>query len=126
MSKSFEEMLNNLCLFFSRIRESELKLNRQKCVLFQREVEYLVHIVSENGKKTDLKKTDIPVSTIKKKVLGDLLKGFQQLLNFFIVLQKRKLGLNGLVIVKKSFSHLKTVLSTLLILFSLEKIHLSF
>ena len=53
MAKSFDEMLDNLRTIFVRIRNANLKLNRKKCTFFQREVEYLGHIVSEKGIKTD-------------------------------------------------------------------------
>ena len=36
-----------------RIKEAGLKLQPNKCHLFQREVEYLGHIVSDEGVKTD-------------------------------------------------------------------------
>ena len=56
MAKSFDGMLDNLRTIFVRIRNANLKLNRKKCTFFQREVEYLGHIVSEKGLKTDPKK----------------------------------------------------------------------
>ena len=62
MAKSFDEMLDNLRTIFGRIRNANLKLNRKKCTFFQSEVEYLGHIVSEKGIKTDPKKIEAIVN----------------------------------------------------------------
>ena len=48
MAKIFEQHLTNLEVF-SRMKEANLKLNPKKCLLFQKEVEFLGHIVSANG-----------------------------------------------------------------------------
>ena len=50
MAKSFDEMLDNLRTIFVRIGNLNLKLNRKKCTFFQREVENLGQIVSEEHK----------------------------------------------------------------------------
>ena len=52
MGKTFEEHLTNLEEVFSRMKEANLKLNPKKCLLFQKEVEFLGHTVSANGIKT--------------------------------------------------------------------------
>ena len=52
MGKTFEEHLTNLEEVFSRMKEANLKLNPKKCLLFQKEVEFLGHTVSSNGIKT--------------------------------------------------------------------------
>ena len=71
VEKILRDLLNDICLiylddvncmyvicirFFVGIRNANLELNRKKCTFFQREVEYLGHIVSEKGIKTDPKK----------------------------------------------------------------------
>ena len=72
MAKSFDGILDNLHTIFVRIRNTNLKLNRKKCTFFQREVEYLGHIVSEKGIKTDPKKIEAivnwPIPSCKKQV----------------------------------------------------------
>ena len=46
---TFQETLDNLETVFKRLREANLKLKPSKCNLFQKEVEFLGHIISENG-----------------------------------------------------------------------------
>lgn len=49
MEKSFLEELERLEEVFVRFESAGLKLKRSKCVLFQKSVTYLGHIVSERG-----------------------------------------------------------------------------
>ena len=51
--KTFEEELKRLEEVFVRFRSSGLKLKPSRCVLFQKRVTYLGHIVSESGIATD-------------------------------------------------------------------------
>jgi hypothetical protein len=51
MGNSFHEMLLNLDLVFDRFRRAKLKLKPSKCHLFQREIEFCGHIVSEGGRR---------------------------------------------------------------------------
>ena len=53
---SIEECINNLRIVFDRVRKAGLKLKPSKCSLFQRETNYLGHIISADGVKTDPKK----------------------------------------------------------------------
>ena len=48
-SKTFEEQFTNFELVFERLRNSNLKLNPKKCNLFQKEVTFLGHTISEKG-----------------------------------------------------------------------------
>ena len=50
---TFSQELANLDQVFERLRKAKLKLSPKKCVLFQREVNYLGHIVSEEGISPD-------------------------------------------------------------------------
>ena len=72
MAKSFDGMLDNLHTIFVRIRNANSKLHRKKCNFFQREVEYLGHIVSEKGINTDPKIIEAtvnwPIPSCKKQV----------------------------------------------------------
>jgi len=47
--RSFEEQLYRLDEVFARLRSAKLKLKPSKCSFFQRSVEFLGHVVSENG-----------------------------------------------------------------------------
>lgn len=50
--KDFEDALNNLAQVFKRLEASGIKLKPKKCLLFQKEVEFLGHLVTENGVAT--------------------------------------------------------------------------
>ena len=56
IGKSMEEHNQNLVKVFDRLRVAGLKLKPTKCKLAQRSVEYLGHVVSEEGVRTDPKK----------------------------------------------------------------------
>jgi hypothetical protein len=55
IGRTFQEHLLNLWKVFRWFREARLKLNLEKCQLFQKEVWYLRHTVSLNGVTTDPK-----------------------------------------------------------------------
>ncbi len=50
---SFQETLDNLMAILCRFREYNIKLKANKCFLFQRKVNFLGHVVSENGIEYD-------------------------------------------------------------------------
>ena len=52
-SKTYEEHLERLESVFSRLKDAGLKLKPSKCLLFQRSIKYLGHIVSSEGIATD-------------------------------------------------------------------------
>lgn len=54
--RTFESMLSNLDSVLGKLQEAGLKLKPRKCQLFKREVEYLGHIISASGIRTDPKK----------------------------------------------------------------------
>jgi hypothetical protein len=58
IGRTFREHLLNLRNVFQRFRETHLKLNSEKCQLFQKEVRYLGHIVSPEGITTDPEKLE--------------------------------------------------------------------
>ena len=58
-SKTPEEHLHQLGLVFQKISEAGLKLKPSKCKFFQTRLEYLDHIVSEKGIKTNPKKIQV-------------------------------------------------------------------
>ena len=53
---SFLDHVSNLRQIFTRLQKAKLKLSPKKCILFQREVNYLGHVVSEEGISTDPQK----------------------------------------------------------------------
>ncbi|MES9884702.1 MAG: RNase H-like domain-containing protein [Sedimenticola sp.] len=65
--KTFEEALYNLESVLQRFRTASLKLKPSKCALFQTQVSFLGHVVSESGISCDPKKivtiTNWPVPT---------------------------------------------------------------
>jgi hypothetical protein len=74
IGRSFHENLTNLRKVFQRFREVRLKINPEKCHLFQKEVLYLGHIISPEGITTEPEKLEAvrewPTPRINTK-LGD-------------------------------------------------------
>ena len=52
----FDEAISNLQCVFDRLRIANLKLKPKKCTLFQRQVQFLGHVVSDNGVSCDPEK----------------------------------------------------------------------
>ncbi|GFT17022.1 retrovirus-related Pol polyprotein from transposon 297 [Trichonephila clavipes] len=59
--RTFEEHLQNIRKVLSKLRDANLKLNPSKCKFFQKEVNYLGHIISAEGVRTNPEK----VSAVK-------------------------------------------------------------
>lgn len=57
-SKSLSEHLDHLKQVFSILQQHQLYLKRSKCSFNQRSLEYLGHVISEQGVSTDSKKTE--------------------------------------------------------------------
>ena len=55
-SKTPEEHIDRLCSVFQKLDQAGLHLKPSKCEFFKKRVEYLGHIVSENGIETNPKK----------------------------------------------------------------------
>jgi hypothetical protein len=56
--RMFQEQLLNLRKVFQQVEEARLKLNPEKCQLFQKELRYVGHAVSPAGKTTGLEKLE--------------------------------------------------------------------
>lgn len=56
VGRTFEDHLQNLTKVLSKIRGANLKLSPEKCSFFRRQVNFLGHIVSEEGVQTDPEK----------------------------------------------------------------------
>lgn len=57
--KDFQSTLANLEQIFLRFRQANLKLKPKRCALFQREIMNLGHLVTGEGIKCDLAKTEV-------------------------------------------------------------------
>jgi len=57
-ARDFDTHLHRLQDVFDRLRAAKLKLHINKCFLFQRRVEFLGHVLSENGVKVQMAKVD--------------------------------------------------------------------
>ncbi len=57
--KTFADMITNLDLVLVKLSEAGLKLKPRKCQLFKREVEFLGHVITQEGVKTDPKKIEV-------------------------------------------------------------------
>lgn len=62
LGRTFEDHLHNLQAVFHRFREAGLKLKLPKCAFFQSKVQYLGHIISEEGVAPDPAKIQKVVS----------------------------------------------------------------
>ena len=71
-AETFEAEVEHLRQLFGRLRQANLKLNPNKCKLFQRRVKFLGHVVSEHGIEADPDKIEVvkawPVPTNTKDV----------------------------------------------------------
>ena len=56
--RNFSEHLAHLSVVLQRFREASLKLNPKKCFLFQLQVKYLGHVISQQGISTDPDKVE--------------------------------------------------------------------
>ena len=75
-SRNFNEHLKHLREVFERLRNANLKLKAKKCHFFKKELEFLGHIISEDGVKPDPDK----VSAVKNQPVPNNLKELRQFL----------------------------------------------
>ena len=75
LGNNFDDHLNNLSKIMDRLNMAGLKLKPKKCTFFRTEIQFLGHIVSRNGVKTDPKKVEA-VSNIKVPLNVKELKSF--------------------------------------------------
>lgn len=127
--KTFNEMLENLKIVFLRLREANLKINPKKCVLFQRSVKYLGHVISAEGVTTDPEKIaavrDWPVPHTKKQLRSFLgfcsyyrkfVKGFSLIAKPLFTLTENQTKFVWGDDCENAFEKLKQMLSSSLIL----------
>ena len=82
LERTFEEHLTNLSKVFARLREAKLTLKPKKCQFARRKVEYLGHIVSEEGIATDPAKLE-PVQRFPKPGDVNSLRSFLGLASYY-------------------------------------------
>jgi len=58
IGRTFEDMIKNLRQLYDQLLSAGLKLKSKKCFLFAKQVEFLGHLVSEDGCATDPKKIE--------------------------------------------------------------------
>ena len=56
--RTIDSCIDSMQLVLERLRNANLKLKAKKCILFADEVEYLGHVITGNGVKTDPKKIE--------------------------------------------------------------------
>ena len=108
-SKTVDEHISWLVEILNRIREAGLKLSPNKCKLFQQEVVFLGHIVSETGVSTDpekvraVKEWHVPRNDHELRSFLGTASYYQNFLNPSVTLrghytnsQKNKMHLSGL------------------------------
>ena len=86
-SATFEDSIARLELVFQRLSEANLKLKPSKCILFQRQVKLLGHIVSEEGISTD----NAAVSWMRslKRPTGQVARWLQELCTYDLTIIHR-------------------------------------
>lgn len=77
-AKNFDEHMRRLKIVFQKIKDSGIKLSPLKCNLFQKEVQYLGHLITESGIKTDPSK----ISAIKEWPLPNNVSELRSFLGF--------------------------------------------
>ena len=84
--ETFEKTLENLAEVFNRLKEADLKLKPSKCNLFQKQVEFLGHSVSEQGISCDPKKIEAVAEWPQPKTIKEVRSfvGFAQYYRKFI------------------------------------------
>src|SRR5580765_2349779 len=123
--KTFTEMINNLKIVFSRLKEANLKINPKKCILFENNVKYLGNIVSAEGVTTDPEKIiavkDWPVPHTRKQLRSFLgfcsyyrkfVKGFSSLAKPLYTLTENKVKFEWEEKCQEAFEKLKSLLSS--------------
>ncbi|GFT49814.1 retrovirus-related Pol polyprotein from transposon 412 [Trichonephila clavipes] len=70
--RTFEEHLQNIRKVLSKLSDANLKLNPSKCKFFQKEVNYLGHIISAEGVRTDPEKVSAVKNWKRPKTLREL------------------------------------------------------
>ncbi|KAK3083689.1 hypothetical protein FSP39_001513 [Pinctada imbricata] len=122
---SFEEEIERLEMVLTRLSEANLKLKPSKCLLFQKQVSFLGHIVSADGIQTDPKKIEAvknwPTPKTQRHVKSFLglasyyrrfIKGFAEIARPLHRVCEKGSKFNWTDIKHSSFDQLKTALTS--------------
>ncbi|GFW19896.1 hypothetical protein TNCV_3561991 [Trichonephila clavipes] len=90
--RTFEEHLQNIRKVLSKLSDANLKLNPSKCKFFQKEVNYLGHIISAEGVRTDPEK----VSAVKNWKRPENLSGLRSFLGLCTYYRKFVKGFSNI------------------------------
>ena len=71
-SKTFDDHLIDLEKVFDKIRNSGMKLRKEKCEFCKRELAFLGHIVGKHGIKMDPKKVEVIKNCARPKTVQDI------------------------------------------------------
>ena len=125
LGRSFVEHLHNLQAVFKRLREAGLKLKPSKCSLLQQEVQYLGHVVTQEGVLVDPSKVEkvqtwpVPQSVQEvRQFLGfcsyyrRFIQNFAQIAKPLHRLTEKNAKFNWTAEAEKAFEHLRKQLST--------------
>ena len=80
--RSFSQQIVNLRQVFERLKKAKLKLSPKKCILYQREVRYLSHVVSEQGISPDPSKVEAIKSWPRPTTISEV-KSFLGLCSYY-------------------------------------------
>lgn len=80
--QTFDELIERMDVVFSRLRAAKLKLHTKKCHLFRRRVEFLGHVISEDGIAVQKDKTDA-ITEWPTPVNGSELRSFLGLAGYY-------------------------------------------
>ncbi len=73
-SKTFDEHLEHLTLVFERLKDAKLTVNLQKCSFAKKEVEYLGHIITQDGIRANPSKVSAILHMPSPQNKGDINK----------------------------------------------------
>lgn len=122
---SLQDHNSKLIDIFSRLRQSGLKLQPQKCEFLRKEITYLGHIISEDGVKPDVNKIkavlDFPVPTNEKQLKSFLglasyyrrfMKNFSQIAYPLNNLLKKNVTFDWNALCEEAFNKIKEKLTS--------------
>ena len=90
VGSTFDLHLCNLQKVFERLKQADLKLHPQKCHFFQRQVQFLGHIISQDGISPDPEKTSkvaqwpVPTSAVEVQQFLGLANYYKQFVKDFV------------------------------------------
>ena len=125
VGSTFDQHLSNLQKVFERLKQAGLKLQPQKCHFFQRQVQFLGHVISQDGISPDPEKTSkvaqwpVPTLTVEVQQFLGLANYYRRFVKDFASKAKplhqltvKKLPFIWTADCQKSFDNLKQCLTT--------------